>query len=177
MNIIRWSFNNLHVPMIETEAGKLFCTTNTIANSLGTTENAVKQIMRRNKDKLNKLTGTDSISKEFLRLHKTELGILRVKENTPLWSEAQMIRIALWTRTEVADQFVDEIIDFVRTHAKKSALTEETILEKYVTKEEHTKVSLELNKALVDLGRLSCRMDEFERLSNPDNKFRLKLVN
>ncbi len=159
MKIVRWSFENLHMPMIQDDEGKLWTTNKVLADALGTTENALWLVASKNKDKLKGLSLSNTQAKEFLRLNKVELGIKRLRQDLKLWSEAEMIRIAIWSRSEVADEFTDQLVEFVRTNATKG----------WVTREEH-------NELLVKFGQLAVKMENVEKLLRPDKSFKLKLV-
>ncbi len=159
MKIVRWSFENLHMPMIQDDEGKLWTTNKVLADALGTTENALWLVASKNKDKLKGLSLSNTQAQEFLRLNKVELGIKRLRQDLKLWSEAEMIRIAIWSRSEVADEFTDQLVEFVRTNATKG----------WVTREEH-------NELLVKFGQLAVKMENVEKLLRPDKSFKLKLV-
>ena len=159
MKIVRWSFENLHIPMIQDDEGKLWATTKTLAESLGVTEDAIRVIAMRNRDKLKGLSVTNSYAKDFIKLNKTELGIKRLRQDMQLWSESEMIRIALWSRSETADAFTDQLVEFVRKNATTG----------WVTREEH-------NELLVKFGQLAVKMENVEKLLHPDKSLKLKLV-
>jgi len=44
MKLVRWEFQSLHIPMIEMEDGLLVCCGKQLAESLGTTEGALRSL-------------------------------------------------------------------------------------------------------------------------------------
>ncbi len=169
MKIVRWSFNNLHIPVLQDDQGNLFCTTKQIAEALGVTEQAIRTIALRNNDKLRGLSVTDRDAKT-LKSNKVELGIARVRKDMKIWSESDMIRIALWSRSEVADEFTDHVIKFVRDNAKINSL------EGYVTKEEYNNLCAENQKLLIELGRQSVEIEQIKRILSTEKPVKLRLV-
>lgn len=84
MKLVRWSFNNLHVPMVKDDDGKLWCTNKSLADALGTTESTIRSVAKRNKDKLKSLSMSICNAKDFILDHKVELGIARVRQDIVL---------------------------------------------------------------------------------------------
>lgn len=147
MKIVRWSYNNLHVPMIRDDKGGLWCTNKALSEALGVTEQALRMVYRRRGDKLKGLSLTDCDAKDFITSNKVELGIGRLRKDMLLWSESEMIRIALWSKSSVSDVFVEEVVKLVREQATTG----------YVTQDEH-------NRVLIQLGQTAARLDNIERI-------------
>ncbi len=170
MKITRWSFNNLHVPMIQDDQGNLYCTTKTLAEALDVSEQNIRRLPYDRPEDFAGLSASTTCANSFLKNHKVELGIKRVKSDMKLWSEDEMIMAAIIARSSVGTQFRKELLAYIKENAKKS------ILDEYVHKDEHSKLAQSLNTALVELGRMTVRMESLERLMRPEKFVKLRLV-
>lgn len=119
MKITRWSFHNLHMPMIEADDGTLYCTTKQLADALGVTEVHVREIKRLHKDELDTVRVNEIGAKDFLLRNKAEFRIERVKSDMNLFTEDDMIGIAMIARSTVSKAFRKELIKFVKENAKR----------------------------------------------------------
>lgn len=167
MKIVRWSFNNLHVPMMEGADGNLFCTTKTLAEVLGLDEKTIRSLPERRPEDFEGLNAHSMSVNAFLKENKTELGILRVRKDMKLWSEDEMFMAAVITRSSVGTQFRRELLKYGKQNAKKTVLEEYT--KNYVPREEHDRV-------IMELGRQAVRLESLERLLTPDKAVKLRLV-
>lgn len=70
-----------------------------------------------------------------------------------------MIRIALWSRSVVSDDFTDQMVEQIRSQATTG----------YITRDEH-------NKLLIQFGEQAARLDRFEKLLSKDKPAHLKVV-
>lgn len=125
MKLKQWSFSNLKISVLEMDDGSIVCSNGALADALQVTEASLLQFLQTSGDKLTGAPVTDLHLKEFARISRVELGFSRVRSNIVLWTAADMIRLAIWSRSPVADEFVDGLIDFVKTHSQKQALGEE----------------------------------------------------
>src|ERR1019366_8727176 len=133
MRLVRWEFNNLHMPMMADQAGDLWGTSQQLCGALGITKQALHEIKKRHLDEFELLRSTDSGPKEFLTENKVEFGIKRVRPNMVMWSENDMILVAILSRSSVSKEFRKELVDFIKANAKKGM----------VPQAEHTNVLME----------------------------------
>lgn len=169
MKITRWSFNNLHVPMIQDGQGNLYCTTKTLAETLAVSEQNIRMLLYNHPEDFAGLC-VNSIDANFIKSNRTELGIKYVRKDMKLWSEDEMIMAAIIARSSVGTQFRKELLTYIKENAKKS------IMDEYVHKDEHSRLAQSLNAALTELGRMTVRMENIERLMSPDKCVKLRLV-
>jgi hypothetical protein len=116
--IVRWSFKNIHMPMIHVGNGDLVCTSKQIEIGLGVPKDRLHQAYRNHKDEMDSLRCVKNIPKDFLLKNKTELGIERVKKDMLLWTEDAMINFAFFIRTPLAASFRQEIRSFIKEHRR-----------------------------------------------------------
>lgn len=160
--LIRWSFNNLHVPMIQGPNDVLFCTSKQLCEALAIQHDTLRKLKQAHKDEFDSLSVTFPHAKDFLRQHKIELGIKRIKSDLTLWTENEMILVAILSKSGASKSFRKELMAFVKSNA----------ITGYVTKDEH-------NRVLMELGRTCVRLDNLERiagLKNDPKRVELRVV-
>lgn len=117
MKLVRWSYNNLHVPMIQDGNGVLFCTANTLASALNVTEQNIRMLLVNKPEEFKGLSVNCVDAKELIKDHKVELGIKRVRNDMKLWSEDEMIMAALLSKSNVGNQFRRDLLKFIKENA------------------------------------------------------------
>ena len=95
MKLVRWTYNNLHIPMMSDSQGELWCTSRQLCGALGLEPKALRELKRRNIEEFEFLSATENGAKEFLKENKTEFGIRRVRQDITLWSEDDMVTVAI----------------------------------------------------------------------------------
>ena len=121
--LIRWTFESLTLLVIEID-GKLYCPTATLAKALSVTTRALNLLAQSHRDELESLRGSDASPKlmQLLRDHKEEFGIIRLKNDLHLWSESDMILLAVLSRAPTSKAFRRDLIQLVKDNARKEAL-------------------------------------------------------
>lgn len=163
MKLVRWSFNGLHMPMMQDGNGDLWCTSKQLCEGLGITESALRELRRTNKDEFELLSVRKCDAKEFFSEHKIEFGIKRIRKDMSLWSETDMLMVAILSRSGVSRKFRREWIQFVKANAKREVLTT------HVSKEAY-------DKLLMEHGKLAIRTENLERLVRPKDRNHLSVV-
>lgn len=125
MKLTEWSFNGLSMPMIEDNNGTLYCTTKQLAVALGKTEKHIHDLKKLHEDELVGINPDTIGAKGFLSANKEELGIKRVRDNMSLWTEDEMILIAMLSRSTVSKEFRRELVKFVKANARRGYVTNE----------------------------------------------------
>lgn len=111
MEIVRWSFHGLHMPMLAHPNGNLYCTSKMLQDALQLNADALAKLRQQHREDIQPLSPADDPSlKEFLTAHKEELGIDRVKEDMLLWSIADIFLAALLSRSAEAKELRNGII-------------------------------------------------------------------
>lgn len=164
MKLVRWSFKNLHMPMMRDESGDLWCTSAQLCGALGIEPKALRELKRRNPEDFDLLSATENGAKEFFLKNKAEFGVRRVRKDMTLWSEDDMITVAILSRSAVAREFRKELRQFIKESARKD------LLAGYVTREEHERI-------LMEFGKMVTEFEALKRLLTPDSKVSLQVVN
>ena len=170
MQLTRWDFNNLRVPMMMDTSGKLWCTSKQLCEALGIKPEAIRKLAHDHKDELEFLSVTESHAKDFLKENKSEFGIKRVKQDMSLWSEDDMITIAVLSKSSVAKQFRKDLVKLIKEQARKS----------YVTRDEFNEIAIDRNRYIQLYGETSARLDRLEQIVGVDKTVKvshLRLVN
>lgn len=78
-DLVRWSVNNLFVPMFRINATKqVVTTTRHVAGALGVTEGALRDMLSEHRDNFQLLSAGKSHAKEFLTANRALFAVLRV---------------------------------------------------------------------------------------------------
>jgi prophage antirepressor-like protein len=125
MKLARWSFQNLHIPMLEDEQGSLYCINQALTSALGLTEASLRKLYFQHKGEFDGNCVTSSNAIQFLREHKTEFGLRYVRGDMRLWSENDMILIAVLSRSPVGSEFRKGVIQLIKDNARKEYISKE----------------------------------------------------
>lgn len=163
MKLVRWSFNGLHMPMMMDQSGILWCTSKQLCDGLGVDGDTLRWMRKNHRDEFEGLSVNEIHAKEFLLKNKIELGIKRVRKDMSLWSENDMILVALLARSSASKQFRRELVAFVKENAIRDVLTG------YVRREDYDKMA-------ATLGKLTVRTENLERLIKSKDRNHLSVV-
>jgi len=125
MNLFKWQFANLTVPMIELEPGHLRCTNKGIEAALGVNASTLRDVYREHADRFTPLSVGKSDAKGFLREHREVFDIQRVRSDTKLWTPRDMLRFARYITSPAADEFHERVIDLIEEQARVGAIAPE----------------------------------------------------
>jgi hypothetical protein len=125
----------LHMPMVELADGTLCVTTKQLASALHAKENTISELGRRHRSEFSFLNPTANGVKDFLRSNKVEFGIKKVKHNIVLWTEDDMIIVAMLSKSEVSKQFRKGLVSFIKENATKE----------YVRRSEYDQIKADLD--------------------------------
>lgn len=109
----------LSLPMMEDGEGELFCTNKCIEDGLGIGSDSVRKIYERNKAEFSGVSVTNRHAKEFLKAHKNEFGVKRVRLDMRLWNEDDMLTFAFKANTEKGFEFRKKLRQFIKANAKR----------------------------------------------------------
>jgi hypothetical protein len=162
MKLVRWSFQNLHVPMMEDGQGELYCTSRGLCGALNILEDTLRHVYTRHKEEFDSLSVTDCHAKEFLQENRAEFGVTRVKKDMRLWTEDDMLNFAFYTKSGVARQFRQDLRKFIKANASRHYISMEQYhkLEQELQEKADHAVSLELK--LADLSEVKRELHELK---------------
>lgn len=163
MKLVRWTYNNLHIPMMAGNNGDLWCTSKQLCGALGTTELALRLLRKRHADEFDANCVSKSNAILFFKENKVEFGVKYVRGDMALWSEDDMILVAILSRSDMSKQFRKDLRAFIKEHAKKD------LLSGYVKKDDY-------NNLLMEFGRQAVRLENLERLIQPGKAVKLQVV-
>jgi hypothetical protein len=124
MQLIRWSFHNLAIPMIEFDDKELRCTSQALCNALGVSRKTLEHIRHRHPEHVQPVRPPERGAKEFLQAHRVEFGVERVREDMLLWSVDDMIAVAFYSTSKSALEFTKAVVQLVKREAQRSVITE-----------------------------------------------------
>jgi len=127
MRLIRWSFQNIHMPMMEDENHELWCTSRMLCDALSIDSKALQATYLRHEDEFSNLTAANCSAKKFLQENKVEFGLTRVRSAMRLWNEDDMLSFAILSKSEVSREFRTHLRKFIKENARHG----------YVTRDEH----------------------------------------
>lgn len=154
MRIVQWSFHNVVVPMIEDDAGELYCTSEVLCKVLGITPQALWKVASRHKKQLSENCMTNCQAIEYVRKNKEALGIKYLREDMRLWTETDMIRISMFSNSAVALEFQEGIIKLVKENARRGYVPQEQY-QAIVQQLETTSARLDRLEELMEIARPS----------------------
>lgn len=118
MKYFKWTFKNLTVPMVEIEPGHLRCTNMAIASSLGVDIKVLRKVYERHPQVFTPLSATECRAKDFLRNHREQFEIKRVRGDIKLWTPRDMLRFARYITSPTSDEFHEHVIDLIEEQAQ-----------------------------------------------------------
>ena len=123
MKLVKWQLKNLAVPMVDIN-GNLYCTSKMLCLALGVTLKHLKNAYSYNKAEIGEPLGAKNQTlRSFLKTHKDDFEIKRVRQDLNLWSEKQMLTFSCHIKSDQCIGFRSEMIDLVISHAKISSVS------------------------------------------------------
>lgn len=123
--LVWWQFQNLAIAMLEDEEGELWCTSQALCTALGITEHHLWNIRQRHGDRIHPVSLSERQAKEFMREHKEQFGIKRVRNDSLLWALDHALGVAFFVRSTTAYEFQQDLITLIKQQATKHTITEE----------------------------------------------------
>lgn len=133
MNLVRWQFENIDVPMMEDEDGMLYCTSPVIASALGIDEITLRTMYHYHHDEFEPVRLESMNAYDFLKQHKQEFSIKRLRKDMHLWTEDDMITFAVFSKSDRAREFRRGLKQFIKQQARRQYISKE----EYDTLAEH----------------------------------------
>lgn len=118
MKLVRWSFHNLHIPMLDVPDVGLCFTAKTLADALLVREAHVRQTIYRYHERVQPLSVGEVRAQAFLRENAAAFCILRVKEDMHLLPFRAALAVAFHTTTERAWEFHQAVLDTLYPNTK-----------------------------------------------------------
>ncbi len=109
--------------MMEDDSGNLFCTSKALCEALRINDDTLRKTASRHQDELTSLSVTNSHAKEFIKNHREEFGVQRVRSDMRLWSEEDMILIAITARSSESKEFRSKLIRFIKENARRDTVS------------------------------------------------------
>lgn len=163
MKLVRWSYNNLHMPMMSDDNGDLWCTSKQLCEALGLKDSTLRELKRVNSEEFELLSVIVPDAKEFLAENKAEFGLKRVRKDMTLWSEDDMVTVAILARSPIARAFRKELKTLIKQNAIKNT----------IPRTEHDKTLMQLGMMAVEIEELK----KFVGLKSGAHRVQLQLVN
>lgn len=154
MKLIQWSFHNIHMPMIEDDEGELYCTSEILCGSLGITKEALWQVAKRHTDELTSNCLTNCQAIDFLKQNRNTLNLKYIRSDMRLWTENDMLLIAMFSKSEVSKEFRQELLKFIKANARRG----------YVSLEQHEALAARLLTTQEDHQNLVSRLEKLESI-------------
>lgn len=123
MQLVRYSICGVELAMIDVD-GELYCSMPQLAEALNATRQQLGQIARAHSDelepvRLSELTDMIHTRKEMAN----ELGLVRARTDTRLWSESDVLLFCMVMRTDVAKEARREFKEILKQHARRGMYT------------------------------------------------------
>lgn len=124
MRLVYWEYKGVKVPMAEdAQEGKLYCTARVICKGLGLKEKALEDIYRFYPEHFQESLKPENFGvKEFIREHRDEFGIQRVRK---IYTDAELIAFAILSKSPVSVAFMQDYIKFVRSRVAVGFVNQE----------------------------------------------------
>lgn len=169
MELVRWSYENLHVPLLKDSNGKLWCTNKQLTEALNISDASLRVLKHRHSDEFD----DDSVTKRNavieVRSRKVEFGYRHVRSDLQLWSHHDMILLAVLSKSSVSKEFRKKLVKFIDENAVIQT-------EKYDSLQiKHKNLQEAHHELALTVGRLSVRLEALERMQTPDSQVKLRV--
>ena len=124
MKHVEWSFQNLSIPMIDID-GTLYCTSQVLADALGVTIGDIRWLYSSRKDEFDGICVSTTNAINFLQENKHLFGVKYLRGDMRLWSENDMILMAVGARSDKGKAFRKNLVAFIKKHAVLSCVSQE----------------------------------------------------
>jgi prophage antirepressor-like protein len=103
--------------MLEDEQGRLYCTSQALCEALGLEPSALNALYHSNKEEFdgNCVNRNDAIS--TLKENRLEFGYKYIRGDMHLWSEDDMLLVAIRSRSSGSREFRKYLLEFVKKNA------------------------------------------------------------
>ncbi len=131
MKYVKWEVvPGVVVPMIEDIEGQLWGTNKTVSRMLGISEDNVRKIYSANKeefepDSFEKLSVRDPHAKEFLKNHKAEFDIGRIRSDMNFWTDNDILTFCYRSTGQKAIEIRRSFTKFIKEHSKRHMVSKE----------------------------------------------------
>lgn len=158
MKLVRWSFMGLYMPMMEDEKGELFCTTKQLTEALAIPGSTLRSVLQRHFDEFDFLSVSKCNAKDFLRDNRVEFGVARVRNDMHLWSEKDMVSVALLSKSTASKAFRTNLSLFIRENATRDLV--------HVSVLEATRSQMLVDRSVMmeELDRQRGRLDSLQQV-------------
>jgi hypothetical protein len=130
MKILDWKSENFCCAMVEDEERQMWTTTSGIAVALGIEPRSVLQLYQRRKAHFDELSGSNRTAKEevlaFLAQHQQHFGIRRMRPDLHLWSEDDVLTMAVLCNSPQALRAKKEFLQFIKSNMRREYATLQT---------------------------------------------------
>lgn len=124
--LVRWSVNNLFVPMFRINAtGQVVTTTKGAAGALGVTEDSLRSMFYQHRSSFNLLSTSVAGAKDFLAENKIHFNIIRAKNDMHLWTPRQIVRATLYVESATAEFVLESMLDLIEAEARLDMVSKE----------------------------------------------------
>lgn len=133
MELIGMFFNHLIVHMLDSEEDDMLWTTSAaVCKALEIKKSALRNLYARNQDEFESVTLSDAKEpfQKFFQENKDAFDIRRMRKDTRLWSENDVILIAMLCRSSISKEFRREFVKYIKQNAINR------VLKDFVTREE-----------------------------------------
>lgn len=136
MQLIEWQYKNLILPLIKTENGTRYCTSQGLCSALETTSTNLRYLLSVHKDKITPLTVSNTNGHQelsgvsmFLRLYRQQFGIRAVRGDLKLFTLKQALLVAFRVGTDQAWDFQEAVADEIEKQGRESGISIEQFAE------------------------------------------------
>lgn len=135
--------------MMEDEHGSLFCTSKQLSDALQCPEATLRSVRKRHADEFTDLSVSECNAKEFLGRHRSEFAISRMRKDLTVWTEDDMILVAILSKSQVGKEFRRNLVSFIKANARKN----------YVHASVHEQLREEHEKLRADVDNIMSYLD------------------
>ncbi len=131
MKYVKWEIvPGVVVPMIEDIEGQLWGTNKTVSQMLGLSEEAVRYLYNEHKEEfeansVGSLSVSNTNAKEFLKNHKAEFDIVRIRQDMRLWTDDDILTFCYKATGQKAIEIRRSFTKFIKEHSKRHMVSKE----------------------------------------------------
>ena len=130
MKILDWKSENFCCAMVEDEERRMWTTTAGVAGALGIEQDSALNLYHRNKahfeDTTPSLRGDKESVVAFLTQHQKHFGIKRMRANLRIWSEDDVLTLAVLCKSPQALKAKKEFLQFIKSNMRREYATLQT---------------------------------------------------
>ena len=172
--VVCYSLCDIKVNMVEFN-GVLYATTPQLEKVFGVTRHSLNRLVRSYPQEFTQRTVGDLTANNVIRKELTaDLGIKRLRKNTHLWSEDDLIGITWLIRSDIARRCRAEFKEILKQHARRDTVTKDQ-LSAMIQAEVHAAVSAVHEELMPRLQMLEDMNDAFASSAGKSLNARRKL--